>query len=327
VRRRWRILAGLGALLAGVGLCAQQPKRPLDPAAWGGNHVGKPMPELVHGDECLFCHRNDIGPSWQRNAHGLAMRQREDAPELAALLEGETALGAVAPEVRFFLGSRHRVRMLKKSGYGRMALLTTQAVLGPGRKLERWIALTNPGWDPTAFPDRCVGCHASGVDSKAKTFSSFGHDCYACHGSVPLDHSNDTSLVWLSKKRRREAPAVTSLCAQCHVRQGGRSRSTGLAYPNNFVAGDNLFQDYEVDFARADDSALNAGDRHVLQSVRDVALHGSEVTCLSCHHVHPGTSTKHRLVVKGPVCLQCHEAEGPMKAVKRYTVSSPLCQY
>src|SRR6266446_1000602 len=32
-----------------------------DPVAWGSNHVGKPIPEYVHGDECLFCHRNNIG--------------------------------------------------------------------------------------------------------------------------------------------------------------------------------------------------------------------------------------------------------------------------
>ena len=41
---------------------------------------------------------------------------------------------------------------------------------------------------------------------------------------------------------------VTSICAQCHVRTG-KSRSTGLPYPNNFVAGDNLFRDFQVDFS------------------------------------------------------------------------------
>ena len=55
-----------------------------EPAAWGGNHVGKPIPEYVHGDECLFCHRNTIGVTWQKNAHGVAVRQGEDAPELVS---------------------------------------------------------------------------------------------------------------------------------------------------------------------------------------------------------------------------------------------------
>ncbi len=47
-----------------------------DPLTWGSDHAGKPVPEYVHGDECLFCHRNDIGPAWQKNAHGVAARQR-----------------------------------------------------------------------------------------------------------------------------------------------------------------------------------------------------------------------------------------------------------
>src|ERR1700694_3004059 len=39
---------------------------PNDPAVWGSNHIGKPIPEYVHGDECLFCHRNNIGTTWQK---------------------------------------------------------------------------------------------------------------------------------------------------------------------------------------------------------------------------------------------------------------------
>jgi hypothetical protein len=54
-------------------------QKKVDPAGWGGSHAGKEIPEYVHGDECLFCHRNDIGPSWQKNAHGITVRQREDA--------------------------------------------------------------------------------------------------------------------------------------------------------------------------------------------------------------------------------------------------------
>ena len=51
-----------------TGIAGQQqaaPSQPAqsksDPAAWGSNHIGKPIPEYVHGDECLFCHRNKSG--------------------------------------------------------------------------------------------------------------------------------------------------------------------------------------------------------------------------------------------------------------------------
>src|SRR5215470_6574149 len=80
-----------------------RPQKPLDPAAWGGNHVGKPMPEYVHGDECLFCHRSDIGGGWQKNAHATTVRQLEDAPELRELLKSQPGLAKLAPEVEYFL--------------------------------------------------------------------------------------------------------------------------------------------------------------------------------------------------------------------------------
>ncbi len=288
---------------------------PRNPAAWGGNHVGKPIPEFVHGDECLFCHRNDIGPGWQKNAHGVTLRQREDAPELP-----------VVPGVEFFLGSRHHVRFLKKAGYGRFALLNTRAVLSEGR-VQNWADRGEPVWDKDRFALRCVGCHATAVDARTKAFSAFGLDCYTCHGNVDLEHTNDTSLIWLSKKRRSDARAITSICAQCHLR-GGKSRSTGLPYANNFVAGDNLFQDFEADFSKADDENLNPGDRHIYRNVRDVVVNGSEeVTCLTCHRVHANSTSRHRLPPRGPICYDCHNKEGAFRVVKRYAVHSGLCEY
>src|SRR5215217_7732923 len=89
---------------ASGGIQADGQKKKLDPAAWGSNHAGKPVPEYVHGDECLFCHRNDIGPGWQKNAHGITVRQREDAPELQNVLKSQPALSAIASQIEYFLG-------------------------------------------------------------------------------------------------------------------------------------------------------------------------------------------------------------------------------
>lgn len=298
----------------------------IDPSAWGSNHAGKPIPEYVHGDECLFCHRNDIGSTWQKNAHGVTVRQQEDAPLLQSLIRKQPALSAFAKEIEYFLGSRNRVRFLRKDGYGKFAILNTQAVLGPDSQAEKWIDLDKPSWDKERFGNSCAGCHATGVDPKEKTFTAFGLECYACHGDVTLEHTRNTSLMWLSKKRRDDARAITSICGQCHLRQG-KSRSTGLPYPNTFIAGDNLFQDYEVDFAKADDENLNPGDRHILRNARDVVVRGQLGTnCLSCHQVHANTTAKHAALPAAPICSDCHGAKIGL-AVKPYVVHSSVCEY
>lgn len=320
------LAAGMAGLSSGSGQ-EPSPARPRDPKAWGGNHAGQPVPEYVQGDECLFCHRNEIGPLWVKDPHALTVRYREAAPELDALLRQQPAMAGLAPEVTHYLGSRHFARLLKKDGYGKFALATTMMELSADRQSANRAGSDTPTWDRQTFATRCAGCHATGIDPETRTFSGFGLDCYTCHGNVDLDHTKDKALVWLSKKRRGDAQAITSICAQCHLREG-KSRSTGLPYPNNFIAGDNLFQDFEVDFARAEDPSLNAGDRHIWRNVRDVAVNGDEsITCLSCHQVHGDSVQRHRRILRAPICSECHAAEGSFKEIRKYTVRSRLCGY
>ena len=91
--------------------------RKLDPAAWGSDHVGKPVPEYLTGDECLFCHRNDVGPGWSSSPHARIIRRaRPDSSALAALAKSP-ALRTVAEETDLLLlGNRRSVRFLKPNG-------------------------------------------------------------------------------------------------------------------------------------------------------------------------------------------------------------------
>ncbi len=311
------------------------PDDPLDLAAWGEDHAGQPIPDYVVGDECLFCHRDDVGPTWQTNTHAVTVRLRDAARKLQSILEEQPALAAIAPEVQYFLGGRNRLRFLKQEGYGRFALLSSQAVMNAAGEVDDWIDPDNPTWDADTFADRCAGCHTTAVDAATETFSAFGLDCYACHGDVTLDHASDPSLAWWSQERRDsreflEVQAMASICAQCHLRDA-TSRSTGLPYPNTFIAGDNLFRDFDVDFTRVDDQSLNPGDRHVLRSVQEVVLYGAEqANCLSCHRVHAQSTQEHEAAQPTLVCLDCHEAEGGDGRglmTSAYRVRSTLCEY
>jgi hypothetical protein len=250
----------------------------------------KELPEFIAGDQCLFCHRNDIGPSWSKNRHNLTIRMKPGS------------------ETEFLLGAGAQQRILKKTGYGRFA-----------------IAEPGGAWNETKFAGRCAGCHTTAFNAGSKTFTEFAIDCYACHGVADLEHTNDTSLITLSKKKR-EPKMVTSICASCHLR-GGRSKAKGFPFAYHFVPGDNLFADYSAELKKADDAAFNAGDRHVWRNVRDVMEGGSETTCLRCHAVHAGSADKHRRVLTSAACLDCHYESGPKKYLKQYKVTSAVCEY
>jgi hypothetical protein len=131
----------------------------------------------------------------------------------------------------------------------------------------------------------------------------------------------------LSKKRGDSPRVVTSICAQCHLRTG-QSKSSSLPYPNNFVAGDNLFRDFQVDLSPLALAKLNPADRHVQENVRDVVILGKdELTCLSCHEIHKTSTRKHRLLALGPSCFTCHNETGSKKIRKSFEVHSPTCEY
>ncbi len=320
-----------------------QQNRPLDPKAWGGNHVGKPVPAYTTGDECLFCHRNTIGPSWAKDAHARTLRMREDAAELSPLLKGQAALTPYDKQVEYFLGFRNVMRLLKKDGYGKFAMLSAQATLTAdakgGKSVAAWQGLDKLAWDKQKFYAQCAGCHASGVDTQAKTFSAFGIECYMCHGEVPDEHSNKPELVWFAKKRSADPRAIISACASCHLRDEAssvKSVSTGLPYPNNFVTGDNLFQDLIVDWKQADNDKLNPGDRHVWRNARDVAFNiagnDEKMTCLSCHQIHEAqgadATLRHRNLPRTPICFDCHRREETeFKEHLNYVVKSSVCEY
>jgi predicted CXXCH cytochrome family protein len=308
----WVLYPCLSVFISGYVLLRAQPPQQRDPAAWGGDHVGKPLPEYVTGDECLFCHRNDVGPGWGKNRHQLTVRPVEaDAVELAELKK-VPALRPFADEVKLLLGRGQRARFLKPGkAYGHLDLLATE----------------RPHWDEKRFADRCAGCHATAVEVKTRAFAALSLDCFVCHGDVPANHAKDTTLAYLSKKRQDSPRVVTSICAQCHVRTG-TSQSTGLPYPHHFVAGDNLFKDFRVDLSPEALAKVNPLDRHVLENVRDVVRLGKEdVTCLSCHDVHKGSSRKHYRLAERDACLTCHQATGPKKDVKPCEVHSTVCGY
>jgi predicted CXXCH cytochrome family protein len=276
-----------------------------DPAAWGGDHVGKAIPEFITGDECLFCHRQDIGPAWGKNRHNLTVREAS-GDELKKL-------GDLAKEATLVMGGARHARFLKPSAeFGKLDLLTTDA---------------RPQWDAKTFAAGCAGCHCTALDAKTRAFTSRSLECYVCHGANSVDHTMNPTLVHLAKKRNDPPRVVISICAQCHIRDG-KSKSTGLSYPNQFVAGDNLFRDFQVDFSDEHLNKLNPADRHVLENVRDVVERGGEdMTCLSCHDVHKQSSRKHQFVAKGDICLNCHHADQPKKVLKAYEVHSKTCGY
>jgi hypothetical protein len=327
--------AGAPATILGIITClalaarqlpSQEVSR-LDPVRWGSDHAGKPVPAFTSGDECLFCHRMDVGPGWSANRHGQTVRSVDPGTKGLQALAKAPELKALAAEVELLLGGSNRMRFLKRSAeHGKLDLLSVEWTPEKSEAEGKLVSTERPHWDSHTFGSRCAGCHATGVDSKKQTFAAASLDCFVCHGEVSDKHTTQGSLVLLSPKRTDSPAAITSVCAQCHLRTG-TSRSSGLPYPNNFVAGDNLFRDFQVDLSDAAIDKLNPADRHVQQNVRDVILLGNErVTCLTCHSAHRQTVKQHHRVAESAICANCHNPSSKRIRVP-FEVHSTTCGY
>ncbi|MFL6276303.1 MAG: multiheme c-type cytochrome [Blastocatellia bacterium] len=313
----FKLIAGLS-----VGASAQQ----FDPAGWGGNHVGKPAPELYGGDECLFCHRFTVGSVWQNDPHFRAIRDKfqggHTATEIEAL-DGQPPFKQAAPQVDFILGHRRAERFLRRNDHGGFDLLNA-TLMNP--KQPRFEARSRAEWDAQKFATKCIGCHMTGVDpTSLRPFETFV-GCESCHGPYDDRHTGGTVFMRFAKKAKETPQMIASACGSCHLR-GGASRSTGRPFANNFVSGDNLFKDFAFDFSHADDAGLNAMDAHIQRNVRDIVLLGRDnLTCLSCHKLHSTGSALHRRQPKTDYCYVCHKTE-PFKELKPYEVHSGICEY
>jgi hypothetical protein len=294
-------LLAMACAFAWQGVASQKdtvpPKTASQPPASNGarhDHVGKPLPDYMTGDQCLFCHRGVVGPTWQQEPHAWTIREVGVPPSVPKPPADATHI----------IGSAQHFRPLKLVGYGKFAVLASDGKT----------------WQPDVFATQCAGCHTTGVDPTTHAFSVFAFDCYSCHGDITGDHSKDPGSVFLSSKRAREPREIVAICGQCHLR-GGRSQSSGLPYPNNFVAGDDLFADFKVDLKRADDSTLNPADRHVYTYTRNVLERGSKQTCMDCHRIHGDPALKHA------ICVDCEDPAEASKNPKPTKPRSPTCDY
>jgi hypothetical protein len=272
---------------------------------WGSDHVGQPLPDYITGDECLFCHRRDIGPAWTGNSHQRTLRRAtRDDPTVSTLKDQYKEIDT--PD--FLLGSKQLTRFLRKSKeYGKLDLLSVMLRPHAGDNHGDVRANTSTTWDTTTFADRCAGCHSTAVDTVSGAFSATSLDCFTCHGDVDLAHTNNTDHIFLSKTNQ-DPRKVVSTCGQCHLR-GGQSRTTGRPYPNTFVPGDNLFHDFDVDLSDATIEALPAMEQHIYLNCRNVATGADEsVTCLSCHSVHKQSTKTHQQLEPSYRCNSCHDA-------------------
>jgi len=320
---------GSGALLAARVEAQGRAPAAEHPASWGDSHVGEPLPTLVESDDCLFCHRRDIGPIWPDDVHRQSVRVLDSDSELSRFVRSRfAAVGQGFEGISAVMGGERMLHFLRPNDQPGQFSMLSAAVVPGGDRPGQLVRTEGARWQGSLFGRRCAGCHSTAVETSSMAFSAPSIECYSCHGAVDGSHAADPASALLAEANKTPARVVASICGQCHIRSGV-SATTGRPYANHFVPGDNLFRDLAVNFSDEALAAKNPIDRHVLHNIRSIVIYGEEnITCLTCHSTHsPSLVGRHAGLQANAMCDICHDRSGDRWSLFEFEVSSDHCEY
>ena len=185
---------------------------------------------FVGSETCKKCHERTY-LEWKTSLHSRMMRDVKADP-LANIGDFESPSDVrnfSKLEVAYTLGSQWRQQYLKKKGENLVVL--------PASYL-----FSNGEWKPY-LPDQpkkrdwwteCAGCHATGVDTKKKTFVETGVACEACHGpgSNHVEAVPGFEIPTIISAARLNSALSAQICGSCHTR--GHDKSGKYAYPVDY---------------------------------------------------------------------------------------------
>jgi predicted CXXCH cytochrome family protein len=234
------------------------------------------------------------------------------------------------------MGSKYRQRYIIQTAEGGYQVLPGQWNVDSAT----WVEAAPGDW-----LNDCAGCHTTGYDPVAKTWSELSIGCEACHGpgSVHLQKisSGDVEGAVASIVKTVDA----AVCGQCHTR--GQSPS-GYAYPEGYVVGGAL--DVAM-FAPSlpveggnDDWWPDGTERQYREQYMawSISKHGRALadlksgghaadSCLACHSTDFNRQTEAAPVTLDNAqfsitCVQCHAPHGEAATEKQLTAESyELC--
>ena len=291
------------------------------PASVGEAAAG--LPGFQGSARCMQCHLTQHR-EWEGSLHARTIRKpsQADADMLGRALLCEQDQAA------FVLGEKHSRRFMvpSPSEPGRHVLLPCRYDVGPGE----WVGLHEADWTTLTWEKGCGACHSVGFSSDTLTMKEMGVGCESCHGPDSR-HGTHTSGAGMTAFKKSSAREEITICASCHL-QGGRSSSTGLNFARNYEPGDDLFADYQFEWAALDspatpvDNPIDVHQKLLIRAAVTAQSQGYEgLRCTSCHEFHRMGHGKHEKLARQEFCHLCHEAAD--FKLKEYNQSCNVCEF
>lgn len=302
----------------------------------------------VGSDTCFQCH-SDQHRDWSNTLHPTMIQDAVANPSavLGDFATGEEVrMGTVNGEERAYtvadvvytMGSKTRQRYIAATAEGGFVVLPGQWNVDSAT----WVEATTGDW----LKD-CAGCHTTGFDVEAQTFSEIGVGCESCHGPASVHVETAMNLPEGVDPYGEEVYALrqtivasqdAAICGQCHAR--GMSPDGEHGYPVGYVVGgafdesvfvlatptgteDDMYfwaNGLEKKYGQYNTWAESAHGSLALSHIQD-SDHGSD-RCMGCHSadftnqdfVFPQDLVTVENAQFSITCVSCHSPHGDTEA-------------
>ncbi len=282
------------------------------------------LPGYEGSEFCRACHPHQYD-QWEGTLHATTVRSPSESER--QLLRGTLLCGEFEP--KYVLGQRHAKRFMLESDReeGLHVLLPCRYDVAPAT----WTNLHESEWRGMVWERSCGACHTTGFSSEDLGYADIHVGCESCHGPASR-HGTFKETAGMIAFGRTGGIDEVMICASCHL-QGGRSRKSGLNFAHNYEAGDDLFADYDFDWAQLDaqgEDAENPIDVHQKIAIRDAVspsgrMGDLELRCTSCHRSHTMEHSVHETLPRDEYCHLCH-ARDDFK-LKVYSQACNVCEF
>ena len=225
-------------------------------------------------------------------------------------------------DVKWVIGHRWKQRFI--------GVVNGEEVVFPGQwsiKDKKWQSYTaksdwwypkHPDWKTRSNFNLCAGCHSTGVDPKAKSWTEQNITCESCHGPGKA-HSAKPTVQNIVNPSRLSTERSMDVCLSCH--QAGKPDAEEFAWPVGFLPGQKLadyWHGFEPEAGKQTAEFWQNGtahkDRVQGNTFNHSKMHGAGIQCSNCHDSHGSKFTS--MTLKSPstnaLCNSCH---GPGKQV------------
>jgi len=272
----------------------------------------------VGSSACQPCHFAQHA-QWATSSHATTVREADadDEDRLSSFMSCSDMT------VTHVLGDRHQVRYLQERsdvawGEGRfLALPCSWDVHAKSLEL-----LHESDWRTLPWESSCAACHVTN-QAADMSFTELGVGCEECHGpgGQHVAAPSKSNILTFRGTARDEVTA----CASCHL-QDGRSKRTGRKFPDGYVPGGTLLDDFEFDWSVLDNpDPSKAIDVHQKLLIRNVLRDGdASQRCTTCHSLHDLSHEKHEKAPTSALCDTCHQ---PDMKLREYRQSCNTCEF